>query len=145
MHAENLVVLRLAHDLHKAFFLTENARLSGCGKRKLADLNVIARLARLGFRQTYRGDFGIAVSAIGYQPQVDGPDVLLSSHVLNSDDTFFRSKVGQQRRRHDVADCIDTFFTRLLVLVHLHEALFKFDLSAFKTKPLGIGHAADRH
>ena len=63
--------------------------------------------------------------------------------MFHGNDSFLGREVGQQRRRHDITDCIDSFFGGLLILIDLDEALFHFDLGSFQTKSLGVGHAAN--
>src|SRR5260370_29760481 len=122
MHAENLVVLRFADDLHKTFFFAEDARLARGAERKLAELDVIAGFARFRFGQANGRDFGIAVSAVGNQTQIDRPRIL-AGEMLDGHDAFLRRKVREQRRRHHVTDCIDTLLSRLLKSFYLTEPL----------------------
>ena len=80
-------------------------------------------------------DFRIAISAIWHETQVDRPHVFLTREMLDRNDSFFRGKMGQQRRGHYIADRIDTFLPRLLIFINLDETFFDFDLRAFETEP----------
>src|SRR5215468_11183492 len=51
----------------------------------------------------------------------------------------------QQWRRYDVADCIHTFLSRLLILVNLDETLLDFNLRLFQSETFREGHATDRN
>src|SRR5690349_3735339 len=104
VYAQNLVVLFLGDDLYETFFLTQNARLARRGERKSSDLNVVTHFLRLRFSQSDGRDFRITVSAVRHEPQVDRTHVLPPGHMLDRDDAFLRSEVGQQRRGHYIAD-----------------------------------------
>src|SRR5690349_6860350 len=141
VHAQNLVVLLLADDLHKALFLTDDAGLARSGERKLSDLNVVTHLLRLRLSEPDRSDFRIAVSTVGNEAQVDRTHVLLAGYVFDCNDAFFRSEVGQQRRGHYVADCINALLRSLLILINLDESSFDFDLRAFESESFRVRHA----
>src|SRR5688572_1962761 len=93
VHAEYLVVLLFADHFDETLFFAEYARLTRSGERKLADLHVVSLLLRLGFSQSHRRHFRIAVGAIWHQPEIDGPYVFLPGHMFNSHDALFGSKV----------------------------------------------------
>src|SRR6185503_5506618 len=65
--------------------------------------------------------------------------------MLDRNDAFFRSKMGQQRRRHHITDRVNTLFRSLLILVDQYETLFNFDLRAFETQTLRVRHAPDSY
>ena len=65
--------------------------------------------------------------------------------MLDGHDAFPGREVRQQRCRHYIANRIDTFLSRLLILIDLDKAFFDFDLSSFQTETLGERHAPDGH
>ena len=142
MHAENLVVLLLADDLNEALFFANDARFARGAKGKLADFDIVTRIAGFRFTQTDRTNFRIAVRTIRNQPQINRSRIL-SGNVLDGDDAFLRGEVCEQRRRHHVTDCINAFLASLLMFVSFDESLFDFDLRSFQTKSFGVRHAAD--
>src|SRR5262245_37245869 len=103
MHTENLVILLLAHDLHKSFFLAKDSRFARCRKRELTDLYVVTRFFRFRFRQTNRSDFRVAVRAVGDEPQIDWLR-MLGREMFDGHDTFLGSEVGEEWRRYHVTD-----------------------------------------
>src|SRR5215213_2795588 len=143
VHAQNLVVLLLTDDFYKPFFLADDARLAGSGERKPSYLHIIALLLRSRFSEPNGTDFRIAVSAVWHETQIDRPYVLLPREMLDGDDPLFRSEVGQQRRRHNVAYRIHTFLRGLLEFIDLDKSLFEFDLRTFESKAFGVRHAPD--
>src|SRR5512132_3711768 len=98
VHAQNLVVLLLTDDLYETFLLADDARLARRRERKLPDFHIVALLLCSCFSEPDGTDFRIAVSAVRHEPQIDRPHVFPAREMLDGDDSFLRSEVGQQRR-----------------------------------------------
>ena len=71
VHAENLAVVRVANDLDEAFVLADDRGARVGGEGELADLDVVSRFARLGFRQADAADFRMAIGRAGNALGID--------------------------------------------------------------------------
>src|ERR1043165_5998223 len=142
VNAQNLVVLGFADDLDEAFFFADDARLARSGEGELADLHIVAKLARLRFRQAGRADLRVAVSTTWHEPQVDGLHVLLARDLFDGEDALFRREVREQWRRNHIADGINVWLACSQVFVNLYAPALDLDLRAFNPQAFKICHPA---
>jgi hypothetical protein len=76
VHAEDLVVLFLRHDLHEPFYLPRDLRAAQHAEWKCPNPHVVSAPLRFGLRQADAADLGIAVRATRHLVVVDGAHLL---------------------------------------------------------------------
>ena len=72
VHTQDFAVLLFRYDFDETVMVADDAGLRVCGERKLADLDFVALLSRLGFGQSHAADLWLAVSCSWDQVALHG-------------------------------------------------------------------------
>jgi len=97
MDAEYLSVLFVAHHLHKALADAQDGSLTVASKGELPDANLVARFARLAFREPYTADLRLTIGAIGDLCVVYGL-YRLPRRMRNRKDAFIEPRCASRGR-----------------------------------------------
>mmetsp|Transcript_21198 Transcript_21198/g.50243 ORF Transcript_21198/g.50243 Transcript_21198/m.50243 type:complete len:262 (+) Transcript_21198:120-905(+) len=143
VHAEDLVRLRLGHELDEPVRQRVCARARVGHERELADLVLDARRLCLILRHANVGHLREGVDHAGDRLVVDV--AVLARDVFNDGDALLLRLVRQHRSADHVTDGPDARHVGLHALVHLHDAArAHFDTRLLKTQPVCVCVAPDR-
>src|SRR5262245_31768880 len=132
MHAENLVVFRVAYNLDVAFVISEDLRFGVGQKRELPDLDFVAAFFRLLLRKADAGDLRVAIGAARNAIVVDRFR-MTACYMFDCDDSFRRGHVSKQWGRNAIAYSVDFRRRSAHILIDDDVSAFEFDVDAFKT------------